>query len=241
MRIILPAIGLLVLSAGLLSAQEPAENRSDALFRGPEVSEAGQLYGASATFVTGIGIVVLEPTISAEGNVESVEVIRSTPGMPGMEAEAIQGVKTWKFRPAVINGKPSRSRTTVVAVFNQCYNVPPAISLPPLAEHQGVEDRQKNEDDVNLPDFSPALPTDVVIPEYPVMSVLTTTVVLRVELESTGDIHSVSPLHEVAAFSPRAVAAVKKWKFSPATSAEQPAPSKVTVAIFFAPAHSALD
>jgi TonB family protein len=236
MRIILPAIGLLVLSAGLVSAQAPEENRSDALFRGPEVSEAGDL--ANSAFVGGVGIAVLEPVIGEQGNVESVKLIRST---PGLESWAVSAVKAWKFRPAVIDGKPSRSRTTVVAVFNRGYNVPPAFSLPPLAEHQGVEDRQKNDDDTNLPDFSPALPTDVVIPEYPVMSVLTTTVVLRVELESTGDIHSVTPLRDVPAFSPKAVAAVKKWEFSPATSEGQPAPSKLTVAIFFAPAPSALD
>lgn len=236
MRIIFPVIGLLVLSAGLTAAQEPAENRSDPLFHGPEVAEAGDL--ANSTFVGGLGIVVLEPVIGEEGSVESVKLIRST---PGLESWAVSAVKAWKFRPAMINGKPSRSRTTVVAVFNRGYNVPPAISLPPLAEHQGDEDRQKNEDDANLPDFSPALPTDVVIPEYPIMSVLTTTVVLRVELESTGEIHSVSPLRDVAAFSPRAVAAVKEWEFSPATSKGQPAPSKLTVAVFFAPAPSNLD
>jgi len=67
------------------------------------------------------------------------------------------------------------------------------------------------------------------------MSELITTVVLRVGLESTGDIDAVDPLHEVAAFSPRAVAAVKKWKFSPAMFEGQTVRSKITVAIVFAP------
>jgi TonB family protein len=230
MRRIVVALSLLVVSASIVSAQEPSENPSAAPFQGSVVSEAGEL--ANIKFIGGIGIAVLEPVIGEEGNVESVNVVRST---PGLETWAVGAVKAWKFRPAVIDGKPARSKTTVVIVFNQGFNVPPAFSLPPLAEHNDKNGREENGRDAKVADFSPAAPTDVVIPEYPVMSVLTTTVVLRVELESTGDIDTVKPLHDVAAYSPRAIDAVKKWQFSPAKFQGQPVRSNLTVAVLFVP------
>lgn len=239
MRRIVPAICALMIVAGLVSAQEPAGNRSGAPSRGPEVSEAAQLpYSASSLFAVGIGIIVLEPTISAEGRVESVEVIRST---PGFGAVAVQSVKTWKFRPAEIHGKPGRSKTTVVVVFNQGYNVPPAFSLPPLAERSEQDDREgtnqeEGENGDKLINFSPALPSDVVLPAYPIMSAMTITIVLRAKIDSDGNIDSVTPLRDVATFAPKAIEAIKEWKFSPATLEGLPVRSMVTVAVFFTPA-----
>ena len=230
MRRFVPAICMLILAASFVLAQEPEEKQNPARFQGPEVSEAGQL--ANLKFIGGVGIAVLESVIGEEGTVESVKVVRST---PGLETWAVGAVKAWKFRPAVIDGKSSRSKATVVIVFNQGFNVPPAFSLPPLAEQNDENGRAENQRDTKLADFVPALPTGVVIPEYPVMSVLTTTVVLRVTVESTGDISSVKPLSEVAAYSPRAIDAVKQWQFSPATFEGQPVRSNLTVAVLFLP------
>jgi len=230
MRRILPAIAALALAASFVSAQEPAENQSDAAFREPELSEAGEL--AITKFAGGIGIVVLEPVIGEDGTVESVETIRST---PGLETWAVSAVKAWKFRPALMDGKPAESKTTVVVVFIQGFNVPPSFSLPPRAEQPDDDHPRETQKNAKLADFVPPLPTDVVIPEFPVMSVLTTTVVLRVKLESSGDIESVKPLQEVAAYSPRAVDAVKKWQFSPATFQGKPLSSNMIIAVLFMP------
>ncbi len=156
MRRILPAIAALALAASFVSAQEPAENQSDAAFREPELSEAGEL--AITKFAGGIGIVVLEPVIGEDGTVESVETIRST---PGLETWAVSAVKAWKFRPALMDGKPAESKTTVVVVFNQGFNVPPSFSLPPRAEQPDDDHPRETQKNAKLADFVPPLPTDV--------------------------------------------------------------------------------
>lgn len=128
-------------------------------------------------------------------------------------------------------------------VFNQGYNVPPAFSLPPRPEEteqreHRISDPAEDKNGDRLTNFSPALPLEVVMPAYPIMSAMTTTVILQVKLDADGDVDSVSPLHDVAAFAPKAIDAVKKWKFDAATFDGLPVRSAVTVAVFFTPAAS---
>jgi periplasmic protein TonB len=50
------------------------------------------------------GVVVLECTISKQGNVEDVKVLR---GLPlGLTESAVDAVNKWKFKPSTLNGRP---------------------------------------------------------------------------------------------------------------------------------------
>ena len=69
-----------------------------------------------------IGTVVLDVTISEEGEVREVQVRRD---IASETEEAVRSVKTWKFEPAKLNGKAVTSRVTVAVTFNP---------WPPLAK-----------------------------------------------------------------------------------------------------------
>ena len=55
--------------------------------------------------------VLLEVTIDPQGEVDDVRVLRD---YRGEAAEALREIQDWKFRPAMIEGKPIRSTIPVV-------------------------------------------------------------------------------------------------------------------------------
>ena len=61
------------------------------------------------------GTVVLDVTVSKEGEVSNVQVRRD---IPSETEEAARSVRTWKFEPAKLNGKPVTSRMVVAVTFN---------------------------------------------------------------------------------------------------------------------------
>lgn len=54
------------------------------------------------------GVVILEAVVDTQGNVDSVRVLKGLPN--GLSEEAVQTARAWKYKPALLNGKP-------VAVF----------------------------------------------------------------------------------------------------------------------------
>lgn len=60
------------------------------------------------------GTVVLQATISKTGSVESLQVVS---GPPILQGAAIDAVKTWLYRPFLLEGKPVEVETTVDVVF----------------------------------------------------------------------------------------------------------------------------
>jgi TonB family protein len=50
------------------------------------------------------GVVVLAMTVTAEGRVRDVKVIKSLD--TGLDKQAIAAVRTWRFEPATKDGKP---------------------------------------------------------------------------------------------------------------------------------------
>jgi TonB family protein len=56
---------------------------------------------------TAVGTVVLEMTISEKGTVENVRIIRE---IPSLTEAAVESVRKWQFKPAISDGKPTRSR-----------------------------------------------------------------------------------------------------------------------------------
>jgi protein TonB len=60
------------------------------------------------------GTVVLQATISNTGSVENLRVI-SGPAM--LQQASLDAVKTWRYRPYLINGEPVEVETTVNVIF----------------------------------------------------------------------------------------------------------------------------
>jgi len=60
------------------------------------------------------GTVVLQATISKTGTIENLRVI-SGPAM--LQQAAMDAVKSWRYRPYLLNGDPVEVETTVNVVF----------------------------------------------------------------------------------------------------------------------------
>jgi periplasmic protein TonB len=61
------------------------------------------------------GVVVLLATISKYGTIENLRVA-SGPAL--LQQAAIDAVKTWRYRPYLLNGEPVEVETTVNVVFS---------------------------------------------------------------------------------------------------------------------------
>ena len=60
------------------------------------------------------GVVILECTISPQGKVSDVKVLR---GIPLLDAAAIEAVKQWVYSPTLLNGVPVPVIMTVTVNF----------------------------------------------------------------------------------------------------------------------------
>lgn len=60
------------------------------------------------------GTVVLQATISKSGTIENLQIIS---GPPMLQQAAIDAVKTWRYRPYLLNQQPVEVETTVNVIF----------------------------------------------------------------------------------------------------------------------------
>jgi protein TonB len=56
--------------------------------------------------------VILSVRVGADGRPESVTVSRSS-GFPRLDNAAVEAVRRWRFKPAMLNGSPVSSTATV--------------------------------------------------------------------------------------------------------------------------------
>lgn len=61
------------------------------------------------------GMVVLQATISTQGTVENLHVIS---GPPMLQAAAMDAVRTWTYKPYLLNGQPVEVETQVNVIFS---------------------------------------------------------------------------------------------------------------------------
>jgi protein TonB len=61
------------------------------------------------------GIVVLQATISKSGSIQNLRVIS---GPPALQRAAMDAVRSWRYKPYLLNGEPVEVETTINVVFN---------------------------------------------------------------------------------------------------------------------------
>jgi protein TonB len=61
------------------------------------------------------GTVILQATISKTGTIEN---LRAISGPPMLQQAAIDAVKTWVYRPYLLDGQPVEVETTVNVIFS---------------------------------------------------------------------------------------------------------------------------
>jgi protein TonB len=72
-------------------------------------------YPAIARATRTEGTVVLEATISKAGAIEN---LRAVSGPPLLRQAAVDAVKTWRYRPYLLDGQPIDVETTVNVIFS---------------------------------------------------------------------------------------------------------------------------
>jgi outer membrane biosynthesis protein TonB len=201
------------------SGQTPAN--STRIFRSAEVVTASHV-GIPFNSVAN-GIVELYLTIGESGNVEDVYVARP---LASVTEEAVRAVKTSKFAPATMRGKPVESRLTVFVVFCPLAILTPDLPLTPLAADvrqpvAGV-----------LPSVSPEV-TEAKYPPDGNARIVGGTVVLRVLVGADGQPGLVRVVKDVPTMTDSARIAVVGWQFTPARMNGKDVISGVVVAFAF--------
>jgi TonB family protein len=78
------------------------------------LSKTPPLYPPIARAARVSGTVVLQVTISQTGLVENLRVVS---GEPMLQQAALEAVKSWKYKPYLVRGKPVEVETTVNVIF----------------------------------------------------------------------------------------------------------------------------
>jgi len=85
------------------------------VMQGNLLSKTQPIYPAIAKAARISGTVVLQATISKNGTIENLHVV-SGPAM--LQQAAMDAVRTWKYKPYLLNGDPVEVETQVNVVFN---------------------------------------------------------------------------------------------------------------------------
>lgn len=88
---------------------------SSGVMAGNKISGVAPQYPAIARAARVDGMVVLAATIAKSGAIENLHVVS---GPPLLTSAAVDAVRTWRYRPYLLNGEPVEVETTVRVVFH---------------------------------------------------------------------------------------------------------------------------
>jgi len=165
------------------------------------------------------GVVVLQVAPDRTGRVTGTTTLRD---IPSLTDPAVASVKSWTFRAASREDRPTAPAMTVAVVFRPAVvqAAPPAFD----AVRPGIESG-----------YVPASIRVAAYPEYPVNSVASGTVVLQVALDEAGRVGTVETIHGIPSLTAYTKRAIKDWRFDAATLNGKPVASNVAIAFVFRP------
>ncbi len=125
------ALALVLCLGAPLAAQETKEAPLQAGSEGVPVPKRSKTvpptYPPEAQAAGIRGIVILELVVDPQGKVESVNIIRS---VPGLDEAAVEAAKQWEYEITKVNGKPVSVKLTVPITF--------AMRLPEVSRQEGI-------------------------------------------------------------------------------------------------------
>jgi outer membrane biosynthesis protein TonB len=198
---------------------------SGSSYQGAGVTRAGAIQFPANSAVT--GLVTLRVSVDATGGVQGV---LENGDLPPLTEAAKEGVKSWRFAPAIRAGKPVGGEARVYVVFNP-FNpgnvtipVPPP-SVPPLPF--GAEDAEV---------FRPADVQKAIYAAYPTNTVASGTLVLDVKVGADGRVVGARVLGAEAGtpLSGAVTRAIRGWTFSGGSYGGKSVVTHVDVAFVFA-------
>jgi hypothetical protein len=138
-------------------------------------------------------------------------------GLPPFTDSALGALSRWKFR---LPPGSRMGRTSVTFLFRApkvyAQSIAPIMFQPRLSAGD-----------------TPALPSVIVDPEYPVRSIAQDSVILRVDVDALGIPMKISAVHGDPSLRPNAIQAVRSWRFRPAEHSGTTAASTVYVVICY--------
>ena len=195
-------------------AKEPAH------FVPANLSKAGDIpYPANSLDA---GVVTLSVELDKTGQVTGVGILRD---ISSVSAQAAAAVRSWVYSPATRDGKPVESELIINIVYNPGFLGADNIPLPPPAQLQPISTKD--------PAFLAAQLNTANFAPYPAKAKTQGTVVLDVQLDTTGKAAQVWTVLDVPPLTAAATAALKKWNFSAATYDGQAIKSQMVVAFVF--------
>ena len=164
------------------------------------------------------GEVLVKLTVSATGDVDSVEVIR---GDPILAKAAVEAANNWKFKPFIKNGKPTAISGNLPFYFvipengHDSAKAPKQVSLPP-----GV---------------GAGLLIHRVSPVYPdeARAHIQGTVLLQAQISKGGTIANLRLISGPPELAQAAIKAVQKWRYCPYLEMGQPVEVETQIQVNF--------
>ena len=170
------------------------------------------------------GVVVADVSLDATGAVAGVNVVRD---IPSLTSAVTSSIPSWKFTPALFQGKPVPSVLRIAAAFRPpaYFATGPVFSPVPS---QGVSDHTRPAETV--PGIIAAA-----YPQYPVNAAMPGTVIIQITVGRSGAVQRTKLVRDAPPFSHFALDALNLWRLQAATLDSEPVPANLVIAFVFAP------
>jgi outer membrane biosynthesis protein TonB len=170
------------------------------------------------------GVVVLDVSLDATGGIAGVHVVRD---IPSLTSAAASSMPSWKFSPALLQGKPAPSTIRIAVAFRPTSYLAagPAFTAVPA---------QEAPDQTHRGDALPGI-ISAVYPQYPVNAALPGAVIIQVTIGTTGAIQHTKVVRPLPPFTQFALNALNHWQFQPATVGGKPVVSNMAIGLVFSP------
>ncbi len=132
------------------------------------------------------GIVILELVVDAQGKVESVNVIRS---VPGLDEAAVEAARQWEYEITKVGGKPVSVRLTVPITF--------AMRLPEMTRQEGIPELRQG-----------------AAPPFPEGERGSAEVAAEMTLDADGMVTEIRVTQGEAPWSDMVLRALRTWRFA---------------------------
>ena len=166
-----------------------------------------------------LGIVVVSTVVGIDGHTHDVQVLRSLE--PVIDADAIQTVKQWTFKPAMKDGKPVAFRMNVEMDYTKGASNWSMSRVFPVSDPTVMRPR----------------PLKTPEPEYSESArkkKIQGTVTLSIIVGGDGHTHDVKVVDSLEpSLDSQAVDAVKHWRFAPCTKDGKPVACQMKVEVAY--------
>jgi len=170
------------------------------------------------------GLVVVDVSLDATGAVAGVNVVRDIPSLTSVVTSSIP---SWKFTPALFQGKPVPSVMRIAAAFRPPAYFATGPAFPPLPP-QGTSDPTRPADAV------PGI-ISAAYPQYPVNAAMPGTVIIQITVGRSGAIQHTKLVRDAPPFSHFTLDVLNRWRFQAPTPDGGPVPSNLAIAFVYAP------